>query len=379
MTDTPARHGRKLRILFVTLNLDKGGLEEMLLMFARFLDKSAYELAVACRVEGIVAAEMARLPGVRVFGYEREGRLARFSALLRFAREFKPDIIHNHFSWYGVLLGLLLRVPRVETIHNIYSWFTGIQRVAYSLHCLLASRVIAVSETVRQFTVAHFPLLRWKRIDVVHNGTDTKRFSGESDGALRSAFGIPSSHIVMGFIGRLEEQKGLPYLLQALARLRDESVPDYSLMIVGDGTLREFLKSEAERLNLSNVHFAGYQRETPAFFRLFDVFVFPSLFEGLPVVLIEAMAAGCAVVSTTIGSVAELVVHGKSGLLVSPKDPDALASALKMILTNEALRAEMGQQAQLRANSEFSVDAMVNRTEDIYRSIAPGAYRGWVA
>ncbi len=367
---------RKVRILFVTLNLDKGGLEEMLLMFARYLDKSRYELAVACRVRGIVSEEMAHLPGVRLFCYEREGRVSRFLALLRFARDFSPDIIHNHFSWYGVLLGRLLRVPSVETVHNMYAWFPAAQRLAYGLHCLLASKVIAVSETVREFTISHFPMLRWKEIQVVHNGTDTKRFAGDSDDSLRSALGIPSHHVIVGFIGRLEEQKGLTYFFRAAAKLSDEALPDFSVVIVGEGTLKEALTSEAMSLKLSNVHFTGFQRETPRFFKLFDVFVFPSLFEGLPVVLIEAMAAGCAVVSTTIGSVTELIDNGKSGLLVPPRDPDAIATALKKVLTNEALRRELGEQARFRANSKFSVETMIKRTEAIYKSLAPEVYEG---
>lgn len=359
---------RKIRLLIVTQNLDRGGLEEVILTYATLLNRTRYEVAVAYRVQGVVSEELSRLPETGLFCYERATRHQRFFALWRFAQSFKPDIVHNHFNWYGLIIGLLVGAKRVETIHNTYSWFTARERISYNLHCLLASRIIAVSDHVRRFSVKFFPLLALKKTVVIHNGIDRERFEGSDDGGLRSELGIGSDEVVIGFIGRLEEQKGVTYLLHAVAEMK-EYPGMLKIVIVGEGTLKQRLQDEAARLGLSNVLFLGYRRNTPRLLRMFDVFVLPSLFEGLPVVLIEAMAAGCAVVATRIGGVEEVVAHGVNGLLVEAGNSTSLASALRELIVSPVQRKRLSAQARKTVEREFSAGLMIERTEKVYRSL----------
>lgn len=370
MNTNVSSHRRKVRILIVTKNLDRGGLEEVILMYATFLDKSRYDVAVACRVEGIVSAEVGGVPGVRLVCYGARSRWRRFAALWQFARVFKPDIVHNHFSWYGLIIGVLLGAKRVETIHNTYHWFPTGQRIAYSLYCLLASSIIAVSEHVRRFSRGFFPLLRLKRITVVHNGIHPERFQRSDVKTMRHEFGISPTDVVLGFLGRLEEQKGVAYLLHAVAELNRDSL-NIKVAIVGEGTLKAQLQEHASSLGLKNVLFLGYRRDTPALFQMFDVFVLPSLFEGLPVVLIEAMAAGCAVVATRIGGVEEVVSHRVNGILVEAGNASALACALRELVTDAATRKRLGENARQQVVQEFSAQTMIERTEEVYRRLVP--------
>jgi glycosyltransferase involved in cell wall biosynthesis len=345
-------------------------LEEVIRTYATRLDRARYELAVAYRVGGVVASEIGALSGVYAFCYDAPRRRQRLLSLWRFARTFKPHIVHNHFSWYGLIVGLLVGARRVETIHNTYHWFPPVQRVLYSLYCLLASRIIAVSDHVRVFSQARFPLLRLRDLRVVHNGIVTERFESSDAHSVRQELGIPSSNPVIGFIGRLEEQKGVTHLLQAVAELKNQ-FQNIRLVIAGDGTLKEQLRREAVSLGLNDVLFLGFRRDTPQLLRAFDVFVLPSLFEGLPVALIEAMAAGCAVVASRIGGVEELLTDGVTGLLVAPGSSPALAEALRRLIVQPDLRHRLGRQAQQHVTKEFSAEAMIAGTEEVYRRLVP--------
>ncbi|MCL6508771.1 MAG: glycosyltransferase family 4 protein [Bryobacteraceae bacterium] len=196
------------------------------------------------------------------------------------------------------------------------------------------------------------------------------RFQLPVDERLRRELEIAPTDVVVGFIGRLEEQKGVAHLLHAVAAL-SKDFTNIKVVIAGEGSWKQRLQDEASGLGLRNVLFLGFRRDTPQLLRMFDVFVLPSLFEGLPVVLIEAMAAGCAVVATRIGGVEEVVVDGFNGILVQPGNSQSHASAVRSIITVSEMRKRLGEQAQRHAAQEFSAKVMVERTEDVYREMLP--------
>ena len=147
------------------------------------------------------------------------------------------------------------------------------------------------------------------------------------------------------------------------------SYPDTKVVLVGDGSLRPALTQRAAALGLANIIFAGFQRDTRAYFRLFDIFVLPSLFEGLPVSVIQAMAAGCPVVATNVGGVPEVVENGVTGLLVAPGRPDELSAALRRLIADPALRTLMSERGRERAAGEFSAQVMISSSEKIYSAL----------
>jgi glycosyltransferase involved in cell wall biosynthesis len=261
---------------------------------------------------------------------------------------------------------MLTGAKRVETVHNVYDWFTWWQRHCYAAYCLLAHRIIAVSEIVRQFTVQHFPLIREGKVIVIHNGIDVDRFHNEAGSEqLRSELGLSGSEVVIGFVGRLEEQKGITYLLDAAHRL-NEQYNNFTLIILGDGSLASALRDKAVALHLSNTLFLGFRADAARYFSAFDIYALPSLYEGLPLSVLEAMASECPVVATRVGGVPEVVKDGVTGFLVAPKKVDELVDRLQKLIQNEEMRLRMGKAGRQRVVQHFSAASMVAKTEEVY-------------
>ena len=363
---------KKIKLLIVTHTLDKGGLEEIIRTYARLLDKRKFTVIVAYAVGGFVSSGLRSLPGVRMVPVDIRSRPMRLLRLWSLAREFRPDIVHNHFSWYGLLVGMLTGAKRVETIHNVYDWFTWWQRHSYAAYCLLANRIIAVSEIVRRFTVQHFPLIREDKIIVIHNGIDVDRFHSEAgSGQLRSELGLSGSEVVIGFAGRLEDQKGVTYLLDAAHRLGEQH-HNFTLIVLGDGSLASALRDKAVALHLSNTLFLGFRADAARYFSVFDIYALPSLYEGLPLSVLEAMASECPVVASSVGGVPEVVEDGVTGFLVAPKKVDELVDRLQKLIQNEDLRIRLGKAGRERVVHHFSAASMVAKTEDVYKGLLLG-------
>jgi glycosyltransferase involved in cell wall biosynthesis len=354
----------KTSILFVTTNLDKGGAEEITLTYARQLDRSRFTVTVVCLHGGVISEEIGAIPGVSVIEVRTRSRIGRFLRILGIARRVKADVIHNQACWYGLLVGALVRARRVETIQNLYQWLNWHERLRYGLYLRLADRIIAVSAAVSDFTREFFPFVPASRMLVIFNSIDVSRFHrsrGEED--IRE-YGL-EGRMVIGFLGRLTEQKGLPYLLSAAAEI-GRLYPEVLFMIVGDGDLGPQLREQAGRERLTNVVFAGYQRDVPRFLSLFDVFVLPSLWEGLPVAVVEAMAAGKPVVATRVGGTPEAVVDGTTGYIVEPRSVPQLVGRLGDLIRNPELRRRLGRAGRERVMEYFSASTMVKRTEELY-------------
>jgi glycosyltransferase involved in cell wall biosynthesis len=188
----------------------------------------------------------------------------------------------------------------------------------------------------------------------------------------RQRHGLPAGRTVVGSIGRLAGGgvKGFDLLLEAARRLRP-AVPDLHVLIVGEGPRRAFLQAQVRRLGLGGlVHLVGAEADIRLPLAAMDVFVFPVRWqEGFGLSLIEAMAAGRPVVASRIGAVPEIVEHGRSGWLVEPEDPAALADAIARALVDPAA-AEMGRQAQARVRTAFTLEQMVGKVEAVYREVA---------
>lgn len=358
---------RKISVLITTYNLDHGGVEEVILTYAKLLDKERFAVTVACLRSGTVAAEIARLPGVRLEFIDTKSRVLRFFRFVGLAREVKADIVHNHACWYGHLAGLFAGAKNLETVHNMYFWFTWFERWHYGLYCRLAHRMIAVSDYVRRFTIEHFPLMQAEKLVVIRNGIHYQQFQGVHGAAeLRAALGISPEAPVVGFVGRLAEQKGVAYLVDAVAELA-KRFPELRVVVVGEGELREELQARARQL--PQMIFAGFQREIPRYLSMFDIFVLPSLWEGLPMSILEAMAAGKPVVATGVSGTPEVVVDGETGYIVEPKNVGQLAEKLSLLIADGELRRRMGAAGRDRVIAHFSAEGMVRTSEALYEAL----------
>jgi glycosyltransferase involved in cell wall biosynthesis len=229
----------------------------------------------------------------------------------------------------------------------------------------LCARLVAVShDTKRAYERQGYP----QRIEVVHNGVDAP--PAHANGSLRAELGIPEGAPLVGEVARLCDVKGQRELIAALAQ-----VPDARLVLVGEdleqgGAFRAGLERDAERAGVRDrVVFAGYRPDARALLGELDVFALPSWTEGLPLGVLEAMASARPVVATPVGGTPELVTDGETGLLVPPRDPDALAAALRRLLADADLRRRLGEAGERRAREEFSLDAMCSRVLAIYDEV----------
>lgn len=206
-------------------------------------------------------------------------------------------------------------------------------------------------------------------VSVVYNGRDVDRFAGaEAPASLFEELGVDGSTVV-GTVGRLIERKGHYDLLEAWPAVL-EAHPDATLLVVGDGPERAGLERTAKRFGCSDsVRFTGFREDVPELLDAMDLFVFPSHFEGLPGALIEAMAGGLPIVCTHVDGNAELILDGESGVYIDPESPVQLRVAITELLDDTESRERLGANAQLRASSTFSVEAMVAEFTDLYTGI----------
>lgn len=292
--------------------------------------------------------------------------------LHEYLNEWRPDVIHSHkykTTFYALLSRRHTPCRLVATYHN-WLYDTLPLRFYAALDKRLArycDAVIGVSGPVTQELRRHVPASKVRHIG---NGIDTEVYRPlMSRLDAKQALGL-SGKILVGFVGRLSADKGISYLLQALASLPASLATSVHAVIAGDGEHRSALESEARVLGLSGrVHFLGNRRDTPLLYTAFDVFVLPSRREGFPMVLLEAMACGLPVIATRVGDVDHIIEQGVSGLVVEPADPAALQRALQTLLTEPDRAQRMGTAARERVERRFSSAQMAREYLAIYRRV----------
>ena len=366
---------RRIRLLYVVGNFVTGGAERHLLEMWRRLDRTRFDVRIAClKREGAFTplVEALGLPitdlrvGKRL--YDPSGA-AGFLRLVSLVREFRPDVIHGYLfgpNLFAAAAGRLCGVPVVAIAkRNVDAFETprqiAVQRRAHAL----ATHVTAVSEQVAESSVA-LGVPR-ERITVIPNGVDVARFDGaDAEPARAGALGLPAARPRFGAVGCLAPRKDYGTLLRALAILAGQGRA-FSCAIVGDGPDREPMERLTAELGLADrVAFLGERGDVDALLPAFDVFTLSSREEGIPNALLEAMAAGRPCVVTRVGGNAEVLDDGRTGWLVPPEHPTALAEALAATLDDPAEARRRGDAARAAMLAERSIDAMVRRHEDFY-------------
>ena len=368
-----------MRILFVIDNLRPGGAQKALLAIVRALQITRAE-PVIWRLGGTSEIEGEfRALGVPVLGGSeclRKAWLQPFS-ILRLIRREKISLVQTflfHADVVGRGVGRLARlcrrqagVPvivssvRASNVRN-RPWQFLLQRVTAPL----ADAFTAVSRRTLDFAVRREGVIP-DRAAVILNGIDLADWESLPHAeSARAALGVAGEAFVMGTVGRLHEQKGHTFLLAA-ARMVLAEAPAAIFLIAGYGPLREKLEEQVEELGIgSNVRFLGYRKDVQNILAALDVFVLPSLWEGMSNAILEAMAAGKPVVATAVDGNVEQVLDGETGLLVPPADAEALGDAL-LSLAREPEKADaMGKRGRARVGREFPLSRMTGAYLDLY-------------
>ena len=285
---------------------------------------------------------------------------------------FRPDVIQGYLfgpNLFAAIAGRVCGVPVVVVSkRNIDAFETPRQVAAQRLAHRLATHVVAVSEAVGETSVALGA--KRERVTVIPNGVDVERFAAaQPDPSVRGENGAP----VVGSVGCLAARKDYPNLLEALALL-DRRGRAFRAVVVGEGKERGALERQAEQLGLSSrVRFLGERPDVERLLPGMDVFVLASREEGIPNALLEAMAAARPAVATAVGGTPEVMEDGRTGWLVPPRDPDALAAALEAALSDPAEAARRGTAAQRAVRDRMSIESMVTRHQRFYEAAVRGA------
>jgi len=361
----------RTRVMYIAHTFEVGGAEDLVLNLVRHLPDRFEPMVCAIGDLGPIGHEI-RAAGIPVIalglnpGLRRPWDVARIA---RFLRETQPEIVHTFLltaSLYGRFAAMLARVPVViGSEHNIYHRKRRHHALAERLLMHGTASVVVVAESVRDFYIRQVHADPAK-VDVIRNAVDWAHLATTRTRAdVRRSLNLPLDRPVAGMIGRLTEQKGHAMLFDALAQT--PALQKMHLIVAGDGDLRESLRNRAEALGLSSrVHFLGVRRDVGDLLNAIDVFVLPSLWEGLPLALILAMGAGVPVVATRVAGVPEVVEDGRTGLLVPPADAQELGRAVAHLVTDPAAGRRLADNARQAVLPRFGVEGWVASTTALY-------------
>lgn len=367
----------RIRIFHLIKSLGRGGAEMLLSEGLRVADRKRFEYHFGYFLpwkDAMVPALHHQGAEVTCFGGRSSPRImlhaGRVAAELRRKR---IDVLHCHLPIAGAvgrIAGRMAGVSVVYSEHNkqerYHAWTRVLSRVTWRWQ----ARVIAVSadvaESIHANIGAHVP------VEVVRNGVNVDHFRREEANAetIRRKFGIPPDAPVIGTVAVFRTQKRLNDWVEA-ARLIHVRHPDARFLLVGDGPLRAEVTAAVAAGGLADVvHLPGLQEDVRPYLAAMDIYMMSSLFEGLPVALLEAMAMECCVVATAVGGIPEAIRPGENGRLVPPLQPAALASAVDDLLDHRALLSRYGRAARATVQSEFSMARMARQLERIYTEVA---------
>lgn len=368
-----------------------GGTEKQVVNLTKRMDRESFDLSFGCTSRwGALLDEVVKRQRIEVLEYPLTS-LYDFNAFrqqFRFARALRrsrTQIVHSYNFYANVFCipaARLAGVPCVvASIRDLGIYLSPAKLRLQRWVCGLADRIVVNANAIRDWLVEQgYPE---NKIVVIRNGVDTSRFGARNDGAaLRRELGLPPKAPLVTMLARLSPIKGIDHFLEAAARLRNIH-PDACFLLVGecytrggerdfkvDEAYRKVLKDKVDSLGLTDrVIFTGLRKDVPDVLAASAVSVLPSLSEGISNTLLESMAAGVPVVATRVGGTPEAITDGEQGLLVPPGDSQALASAISRVLSDPLLALRLGNNGRRRVAEEFSFEAVVRRTEALYRKL----------
>ena len=309
--------------------------------------------------------------------------ITAFISIFRILRRSKPDIVHTHTSKAGILGRLTAWMARVPIIihtphgHVFYGHFgRSLSRIFLQMERLLGKithhHIALTPEECNDYLSLR--VAQPNNTSVIHSGVDLQRFSkgAKQRTEKRKELGFSPHSLVVGYVGWLIPIKGVTYLVNAMAKIVEQH-PKSLLVLVGKGDDKGEeeikLKEQVERAGLADkVRFLGWRPDVDEIMGCFDIFVLPSLNEGMGRVLVEAMAAGLPIVASRVGGIPDLVKHGENGLLVPPADTSALEKAISALLQDGARRKRMGK-AGKKMCGPYSAEAMVEQIDVLYTEL----------
>lgn len=384
----------KTKVIHVITRFDKGGSSENTSLTVQGLDKKKYEVILirGLAEESLMGTEEAAAvernlteaekSGVKVITIPELVRsiqpfndLKALFALIRIFKNERPRIIHTHTSKAGILgrwaaffakITIIVHTPHGHVFWGYFDkWKTACYILLERLTAKITDKIITLTKQEKKDHL-RFKIAPDEKFTVIHSGIDLTAFpdAGINAPAMREKLGIPPEAFVVGTAGRLTPIKGQKYLLEAAAIISPQ-IPDIFFVFLGDGELAPELGKMVSSLGIKNVMFLGWRQDVPEVMSTFDIFVLPSLNEGMGKVLVEAMALGKPIVASDVGGIPDLVIHNHNGLLVPPADVEGLANSINVLLHDPIKRKEMGDRGKVVA-ADYSAEAMIQKIDRLY-------------
>ncbi|MFC1932966.1 glycosyltransferase [Chloroflexota bacterium] len=370
----------RVKILWLIKGLGSGGAERLLTTSIPYVDRNAFDYEVAyCLPHNNDLVPEFKSANIPVFCLDLKTSLDPRGPyrLFRLLRNRKPQILHIYLPYSGILGRVIGRLAGVRDIVytecSVMEMYHPLTKLLNLLTYPLGRTTIAVSEEVQRSIMKHRIANRTELL-VIPCGVDPNcgSTSGGHTDKTKEALGIPANHKVVGNVAHIRPEKGHEYLVRA-AKIVLDRCPDVTFVIVG----REYMNGEISRLEelaaglgiRERVIFTGFRQDVFNIMRIFDLFVLSSLYEGLPLALLEAMFMGKPAVAPEVGGIPEVIKDGLTGFLVPPKNPEALAEKIIQILQDHVLHIKMSQNAYHVVQKRFSIQEMVRRVEQVYSTV----------
>jgi glycosyltransferase involved in cell wall biosynthesis len=358
------------------------GAERVILALLEELRGSRYPGVLGCiqeRNNNVPAvAVAARLLGIPVVYFKMRRGLNPYGirCILKYINEQDIRIVHSHGYKPNIFLGLLYveSFKRISTIHGWSKESAGLRGKTYELLDAISLKafdaIVAVSHAVANDLRKRG--IKDNAIKVIYNGLKISKEKPAYDiSNIRQRFGLEDNSFVVGTVGRLESVKGHSYLIKAISSVAEE-IKHCNLLIAGEGSLRDSLMSTIQKYNLTDrVRLVGYVSDLDQFLSMIDLFVLPSLSEGLPISLLEAMAAEKPIIASAVGGMLEIIESGKEGLLVPPADALSLAESIKKLYYNRTLMSDMAMRGKSIVENKYTVSIMAKHYMSSYATLIP--------
>ncbi len=360
-----------MNILHLTTHLNTGGIASYIATLAHGLTRKGHTVIIASSGGDLVLTLQAqggahfKIP-IRTKQEVSPVVMISFWKLLPFMKRKEVDIIHAHTrvtQVLGCLLAGATRKPYISTCHGFFK-----KRFFRKIFPCWGNRVIAISESVKEHLMKDFAIPE-ERIRLIHSGIDGKKFKIQNSkfkNTVKQEYGLGEGPVA-GIVARLSDVKGHKVLLNAMKQVL-HAIPKAQLLIVGEGKMKAELISTSKLLGIErNVVFIPRVLDTARILSIMDVFIMPSLQEGLGLSLMEAMAAGLPVVGSDVGGIKTLIQDGYNGLLVKPGDNEHLARAIVELLYDTRKARLLGENAAGFIAQNFTQEKMIEETEEVYR------------
>ncbi|HET9400052.1 MAG TPA: glycosyltransferase family 4 protein [Candidatus Acidoferrales bacterium] len=354
----------------------RAGVEEHILQLLTGFDRDIFDLHLACTHElaDLLSPDLPKDVKLAPLDLDRFTDLTGAIKLAGAITRYQIDLLHCHTfraSFFASPLARICRVPVIiETSHGREVWRRGWLKSKFYIDRMASSLVdhfVAVSSATAEFLI-QTKRIAPRRISVIRSAIDLRNFDPrrEPPPGLRERLGFGPSDRIIVVAGRLEPQKGHAVLLHAMPLIRAK-YPQVRLVCLSDGSLRPSLEAKALELGIGeSVRFVGRQPDVRDWLALGEISVLPSLFEGLPLAAIEALALCKPVVASHVDGTPEVVLNGRTGLTVPPSDPEKLAEAICKMLQDPESAKQMAMNGRELVKREFSVETLVQRTQDLY-------------